>query len=206
MNNNQYGFTPQRGTIDAAMAVKDFVEKALVAGEVIVLVSLDVKGAFDVAWWASILNGLKACGCPKNLYNLTKSYFSQRTTVLSTNSIRMKKEASKGCSQGSCCGPGFWNILYNSLLNLKFTRRTKAVAFADDLILAVRGKTACEAENFSNCELSKITAWSKSNKITFNEGKSKVMLISRRKQKETKEIAVYLTSKHDEIFRNNYRQ
>jgi hypothetical protein len=49
MNNNQYGFTPQRGTIDAAMAVKDFVLTGLVAGEVIVLVSLDVKGAFDAA-------------------------------------------------------------------------------------------------------------------------------------------------------------
>jgi hypothetical protein len=107
----------------------------------------------------------------------------------------MEKEVSKGYSQGSCCGPGFWNTLYNSLLNLKFTRRTKAVAYADDLILAVRGKTACEAETFSNCELSKITAWSKSNKITFNEDKSKVMLKSRRKRKETKEITVYLNNK-----------
>jgi hypothetical protein len=31
------------------MAVKDFVEKGLVAGEVTVLVSLDVKSAFDAA-------------------------------------------------------------------------------------------------------------------------------------------------------------
>ena len=90
--NNQYGFTPQRGTTDAAIAVKDFVEKGLVAGKVIVLVTLDVEGAFDAAWWPSILNGLKACGCPKNLYSLTKSYFSQRTAVLSTNSIRIERE------------------------------------------------------------------------------------------------------------------
>jgi hypothetical protein len=60
MNNNQYGFTPQRSTVDAAMAVKDFVEEGLSA-EVVVLVSLDVRRAFDAAWWTSILNGLKAC-------------------------------------------------------------------------------------------------------------------------------------------------
>ena len=78
MNNNRYGFTPQRGTLDAAMAVKDFVEKA--AGEIVVLVSIHVKGAtFDPAWWPTILNDLKTGGCPKNLYNLTKRYFSQRT-------------------------------------------------------------------------------------------------------------------------------
>ena len=67
MKNNQYGFTPRRSTIDATMTVKDFVEEGLVAGELIVLVSLVVKGAFDAAWWRSILNGLKARGCPKHL-------------------------------------------------------------------------------------------------------------------------------------------
>jgi xanthine dehydrogenase iron-sulfur cluster and FAD-binding subunit A len=115
---------------------------------------------------------------------------------LSTNSIRIEKEVRKRCSQCSCCGPGFWNILYNSLLNLKFTRRTKDVAFVDDAILAVRGKTGYEAEIFLNCELSKITALSKSNKITLNEEKSKVILISRRERKETKEITVCVNNKH----------
>ena len=90
---------------------------------------------------------------------------------------------------------GFWNIQYNSFLNLKFTRRTKDVDFADDLILAARSETVSEVENFSNLELSKITAWSKSNKISCKEEKSKVMLISRRKRKEVKEINVYLHSK-----------
>ena len=122
------------------------------------LVSLDFQGAFDAAWWPSILNGLKACDCPQNLYNLTKSYLSQRSTVLSTNSVRMQREVNKGCPQGSCCGPGFWNIQYNSLLNLKFTRRTKVIAFADDLILVIRGETVSEAEHFSSLEMGKITA------------------------------------------------
>jgi len=54
--NNQYGFTPQKSTIDAAMAVKNVVIEGLTAGDVIVLVSLDVKGAFDAAWWPAILN------------------------------------------------------------------------------------------------------------------------------------------------------
>jgi hypothetical protein len=62
-------------------------------------------------------------------------------------------------------------------------------------MLAVRGKTACEAENFSNGELSKITASSKSDKITFHEEKFKVLLISRRKRKETKETTVHLNNK-----------
>jgi hypothetical protein len=54
MNNNQYGFTPQMSTIDAAIAVQKFVEEGLKAGEILVLVALDVKGAFDAAYWPSI--------------------------------------------------------------------------------------------------------------------------------------------------------
>jgi len=43
--------------------------------------------------------------------------------------------------------------------------------------------------------MSKITARSKRNKVGFNEEKYKVMLISRRKQKEVKDISIYLNSK-----------
>jgi hypothetical protein len=81
------------------------------------------------------------------------------------------------------------------LLNLKFKRRTKAVAFADDLLLLTRGETISEAENCSNIEMSKIAVWSKRNEIGFNEEKSKAMLITRRKRKEAKVIQIYLNNK-----------
>jgi len=68
-------------------------------------------------------------------------------------------------------------------------------AFADDMILAVKAETTREAENLANIEMGKITRWAKNNKITFNENKSKVMLITRRKRKETKALAVYLNNK-----------
>ena len=177
------------------MAVEEFVEEGLAAGEITVLISLDVKGAFDAAWWPSILNGLKAYNCPKNLYNLSNSYFSQRTAVLSSNNISIQKTVTKWSPQGPCCGPGHCNILYNSLLNIQFTKSSKAVAFADCLILAIRNETIRAAENISNIEMSKITAWSGNNNINFNEDKSRVMIISRRKRKENKEINIYLNNK-----------
>jgi hypothetical protein len=96
----------------------------------------------------------------------------------------MQRDVSRGCPQVSCCVPGFWNIQYNSLLNLNFARRTKTVAYADDLTVAIRGKTVSEVENFKNLEVSKITLWAKNNKITFNDGKCKIRLISRTKRKK----------------------
>ena len=51
LNTHQYGFTPQKGTTDAAMEIKNYVMAGLAGGEVIALISLDVKGAFDAAFW-----------------------------------------------------------------------------------------------------------------------------------------------------------
>ena len=83
---------------------------------------------------------------------------------------------------------------FNSLLTTKFLMRTKAVAYADDLLIATRGKSVREVENFANLELSKIETWSRRNKVRFNEKKSKVMLVTRRKRREDKEIMLYLYS------------
>ena len=177
------------------MEIKNYVMIGLAGVEVIPLISLDVKGAFDAAFWPSIRNELRGCGCPKNLYNRTESYFSNHTAILSVNSTQIEKEVSRGCPQGSCCGPGYWNIQYNSLLNLAFMDKTKVVAFADDLILAIRTDSIRAVENYSNGELSKITAWSKTKKTKFNEEKSKDMMISRRKKKEDRALNVYLNNK-----------
>ena len=149
MNNNQNGFIPQASTIDAAKAVKDVIEEGLNV-EIIVIVSVDVEGALNAAWWPSILKSHKICGCPQNLYNLKKSYFNQRAAILQTTNIKLEEVITKVCPQGSCSGPGYWNIQYNSLLNINFTNRTKAVAFADDLILMARGKRVKEAESITN--------------------------------------------------------
>jgi len=102
---------------------------------------------------------------------------------------------SRGCPQASCLGPGMWNIFYNSLLNLRFTGSTKIIAFADDVLLLIRGQTVSEIDNIANLELTKISKWARENKFRFNERNSKTMLMSRRKRKERGEVEVYLNNK-----------
>ena len=65
MNENQFGFRPQKSTVDAALAIKDFVQKSLEAGDMVALVSLDVQGAFYAAWWPGILRELRKAIAPR---------------------------------------------------------------------------------------------------------------------------------------------
>ena len=96
----------------------------------------------------------------------------------------------KGCPQGSCCGPIFRNTQYNPVLNISYTHHTRALAFADELILMIRAHGIREAENIVNIEMEKIATWAKNNKIRFNENKSEIMPMTRRKRKENKEVAI----------------
>jgi hypothetical protein len=58
LNLNQFGFTQKKSAIDAALAVNEDLEEGMSQEHVKILVSLDVKGAFDAAWWPSILKTL----------------------------------------------------------------------------------------------------------------------------------------------------
>jgi len=57
-------------------------------------------------------------------------------------------------------------------VTLELTSRSKAIAFADDLIMLTRVETVAEAENYMNSELRKIKEWAQNNKLKFNENKS----------------------------------
>jgi len=43
LNENQYGFTTQKNTIDAAMEARKFIEPQLEKGRIVIMVSLDVS-------------------------------------------------------------------------------------------------------------------------------------------------------------------
>jgi len=105
-------------------------------------------------------------------------------TPLTTNNISIERRVTKECPQVSCCGPSIWNLLYNSIFNRQFTSHTKLIAFADDLIILTKGESIVEAENYTNLKLRKISDWAQKNKLTFNENKSKVMIMPRRIHKD----------------------
>jgi hypothetical protein len=173
ITNNQFGFHPQKSTTDVALAVKEYVQYHIQQRNYVVMVSLDVMGEFDATWI-----------CPSNLYNLARSYFCDRVAIWHANTYRIKRKVSRGCPQGSCSGPGFWNVMYDALLNLEYSKHSKIIAFADDLVILTYGNTQYEAEAYANSDLARIENWARENKMQFNESKSKAILITRKRRQD----------------------
>jgi len=60
------------------------------------------------------------------------------------------------------------------------------MAFAKDLLTAVKAATVAGVENLTNMEMRKITKWPKENKLHFNSQKSKgYAYIKKTKRKES---------------------
>ncbi|KAJ4430782.1 hypothetical protein ANN_19373 [Periplaneta americana] len=72
---------------------------------------------------------------------------------------------------------------------------TEVIAFVDDLLIMTKGKNALDAENFANQDIKKIEEWVKESKIQFNDAKSKVLLIRRKKNIRNEMVNIYLNNK-----------
>ena len=100
INENKYGFTPEKNTVDAAMQVKQYLENHLERGGVAIMVSLDEQGACDSALWPAILQRLRETKCSINLYYLVQDYLKEREAFTAINSCNMRKNITKGFAQG----------------------------------------------------------------------------------------------------------
>jgi len=80
-------------------------------------------------------------------------------------------------------------------LKLELTSHSKAIAFANNLIILIRGESVVEAETYMNLETRKILEWAQNNKLKFNKNKSKVMLISRRRRMGGKRREIHVNNK-----------
>jgi len=86
---------------------------------------------------------------------------------------------------------------YNSLRNLEYRQNTKVIAYADDLMILVKGSNQVEVENYANIEAQKVANWARNNKMSFNDQKSKVMIITKKKPKNRREIKIFLNNKNN---------
>lgn len=185
MSAQQYGFTPQRGTEDALYVMIKQLKDRLISKELIVLISLDIEGAFDSAWWPAMRCGLARTGCPVNLRRLVDSYLQERRVRVRYAGAECIRETKKGCVQGSIGGPAFWNLLLDPLLKELSTLGYYSQAFADDIALIISGKTALEVQTRANAALEHVRKWGIRNKLKFAPLKTKAMLITNKLKYDT---------------------
>lgn len=173
---NQYGFTPQRSAIDALDELVRRIETRDM--DHMLLVQLDIKGAFDGAWWPFIKYQLLRYGCPRNVYELICSYLSERRVNVHYAGTAYSKSIVKGCIQGSVCGPFFWNLIVNDLLEIDFGPGVHVQAFADDITFLIAAPSCQKAETKASEVLRIVSEWGEKTKLAFSQEKTSIVHFS----------------------------
>ncbi|KAJ4430663.1 hypothetical protein ANN_19253 [Periplaneta americana] len=181
LNTNQYGFIPQKSTEDAVLNVVNWAKEVLANKQIGLLISLDIKGAFDNAWWPMILLQLKRKECPRNLYKLIKNYFCNRKAQLTLGLKTVSKHINKRCPQGSVCSPGLWVILYDGLLQIDLPVNCNIIAYVDDALILIKGENIQTITEKANSTLKIVSKWGINNKLHFNPHKTTAMLVTKKK-------------------------
>lgn len=171
----QFGFKRERSTEDAIVTLREIVDSA--TEKYVLAILFDISGAFDNVWWPLVLDNLRRRNCPRNLYLLMQDYLSNRNVKIIESAGEVHKVVSKGCPQGSVLGPCLWNLIFDELINLISTWGCEPIAYADDLVVLIQGRSRLDLQQKAQDIVIKIESWCLERRLQLSPTKTEMILL-----------------------------
>lgn len=182
----QYGFRRGRSTIDAIEEVKRAVETAEnynhQSRRVVLLVTLDVRNAFNSARWSDMMEALRnTFRIPAYLLRLVEDYLRSRLLIYETREGTRTMEVTSGAAQGSILGPNLWNVSYDSLLRSDMPDETVLVGYADDVAALIAARNVELAQSKLRAVMCVINAWMRDHGLSLALSKTEIVILTKKR-------------------------
>ena len=191
---HQFGFLPGKSCEDLLSSIVLRIEKAFLENKFVIIIFLDIAGAFDCEWHLSIIKSLIDKGVDKSYIKLIHSYLSNRLIRLKINDSRSQKCLTRSAPQGGGLSPFLWNCDFDEILGPyqldqealsqftdNFDVENNVEAFADDGQVVVVSDSLLLCQQAANDILSQIDVKAKLKKQSFSAVKSKAVVFSKKK-------------------------
>ena len=159
------------------------------SGKIIGVLLIDFSKGFDSVCHQTLLKKLIAIGISGDMFEWCKSYFTSRQQfVVIGNSKSGRKPVEQGVPQGSLLGPRCYSYHANDLTDvIKQSTDTDdnhdvAEMFADDTTQFSVAKTVDHLIPKIQEAANRLQNWSTLNGMVIHPGKTKVMIVSKRKR------------------------
>ncbi|GIX89956.1 RNA-directed DNA polymerase from mobile element jockey [Caerostris extrusa] len=191
LHHNQFGFQSSISTEHALQHMMKKIYDNRKSSKYTILISIDIKGAFDSIWWPSILNTLRQDNTPSTYIILLRDYLNNRNVEFNYGQNKIHYELQKGCPQGSCLGPFLWSIIANKILKTRWDEDVELQAFADDFIFVITSENRRDLENKATKALQQFAKWATEEKLTISKEKTQALILGKKGNIKRKPILRY---------------
>ncbi|UYV79488.1 hypothetical protein LAZ67_17002858, partial [Cordylochernes scorpioides] len=171
----QFGFVPCRSAENALAAINQFIDRDMEEGEKTLVISLDIRRAFDTVHRYSIIEALREVSCPEELLQLITSYLVNRKMAYSVWGHTAHILSLRGVPQGAALSPFLFNMIARKAFTLQKPRKSELVGFADDFTLMVQVAPKlpkCQINNF----LENFSQWCRRHGMLVNPHKTQACM------------------------------
>lgn len=170
-----------KSTLDALEKVRNFTETAKLKQVYAILLTIDVRNAFNSIVWKNVHREFRDRGLPLSIKNIIKSYFSNRWIHYLSTEKWVKRKMFRGVPQGSILGPTIWNLIYDGVLRLNVPKGSQLVGYADDLAVLVMDKDLSSIKEKITVIFQDIEQWMEQNRLDIAKQKTKYIFLTQKK-------------------------
>ena len=181
LSDSQFAFRPGASTQEAVLAsIRDW-HWSLEKGESVACVFFDLSKAFDSLPHSLILDSLHRVGVTGDLLRWVRDYLSDRTQqVVIRGSLSSTINITSGVPQGSILGPVLFIIAIDSVACVSISLLGRLRIYADDICYYRPVSSSVDLSVVQN-DVDLVCQWARETNLRLNVGKTKCMLISRKR-------------------------
>lgn len=178
LNEHQWGFRPRRSTEDILLHMTEKWRKALDNGQVVGVLFIDFRKAFDSVSHPILIQKLKACGISGDFHSYLESYLTNRRQYTNLNgSTSNLTEVEFGVPQGSLIGPPSFSVNINDIND---AIDSELDLFADDSTAHTIGDTVDIVMSDLQKSAKQLDIYAKRNSLEIHPDKCEILIISKK--------------------------
>ncbi|GBN19763.1 Putative protein in type-1 retrotransposable element R1DM [Araneus ventricosus] len=178
ISDRQFGFREGHSVDTAIDSLLNKIQEARTTSNHSIVLSIDIKGAFDNLHHEAIMKALLDSQSPSNITKVFFNLLQNRKVTVQTPTGPIERDQRKGCPQGSCSGPALWNLVANSALNLPWRENVHVQAFADDFAMVIHAPTKKKLKETAQEAINIFDNWCTQNHLEVAPEKTNYIIFS----------------------------